>query len=61
MVDTEKVLRFQKKTTQPQVSREAITEDAHELTQELLASLDVSDEVLIEQQKKKKKLLILCR
>jgi type IV pilus assembly protein PilB len=34
-----------------QVSHEIITEDAQELTQELLASLDISDEVLIEQQK----------
>ncbi len=34
------------------VSREEITEDAQELTQELLASLDISDEVLIEQQKR---------
>jgi len=37
---------------QPQISHEIITEDAQELTQELLASLDVSNEILIEQQKK---------
>ncbi len=39
-------------TTQQIISQEAITEDAQELTQELLASLDISDELLIEQQQK---------
>jgi len=48
----EEGVEVSEETTQPQVSREAITEDAQELTQELLASLDVSDEVLIEQQKR---------
>ncbi len=39
-------------TQQISISREEITEDAQELTQELLASLDVSNEISIEGQKK---------
>ena len=41
---------------QPQISHEIITEDAQELTQELLASLDVSNEILIQQQKKEEEI-----